>query len=191
MRWTRISALGLTAGLALAATGCGTSPSPSAQTGSSTTAATTTPPTTSAAPATIAPIASPTGAGTFGTEPPPVTVPPGAPPTVLESADLITGTGPAAKAGDTVTVQYVLVDYATDKEIQASWTSNMPFSFTLDANPEQVIKGWDEGVAGMKVGGRRELIIPPALAYGDNPPPNSGIESNATLIFVVDLLKIG
>jgi peptidylprolyl isomerase len=191
MRWTGISALVLTGSLALVATGCGSSTTPGGQAGSSTTAPTTTPTTTSAAPTTIATIASPTGAGTFGTEPPPVTVPTGPPPTVLESADLITGTGPAAKAGDTVTVQYVLVDYATDKEIQASWTSNMPFSFTLDATPEQVIKGWDEGVVGMKVGGRRELIIPPALAYGDDPPPNSGIESNATLIFVVDLLKIG
>ena len=191
MRRTRISVLVLTAGLALAVAGCGSSTPKAANSGSTTTAPTTTTSTTSAAPVTIAPIASPTGAGTFGTAPPAVTVPPGPPPAVLESADLITGTGPAAKAGDTVSVQYVLVDYATDKEIQASWTSNMPFSFTLDASPEQVIKGWDEGVLGMKVGGRRELIIPPALAYGDNPPPNSGIESNATLIFVVDLLKIG
>ncbi len=129
----------------------------------------------------------PTAAGTFGTKPPTVTVPTGAPPTALESSDLITGTGPAAKAGDSITVQYVLVDYSSEKELQASWDSNMPFTFTLGEG--QVIKGWDEGVVGMKVGGRRELIIPPSLAYGSNPP--AGIAANATLIFVVDLLKIG
>ena len=61
----------------------------------------------------------------------------------------------------------------------------------MDATPEQVIRGWDLGVAGMKVGGRRELVIPPNLGYGTMPPPNSGIESNATLVFVVDLLKVG
>jgi peptidylprolyl isomerase len=99
------------------------------------------------------------------------------------------GTGPAAKAGDTVTVQYVGVNYATETQFQASWDANMPFTFTLGEG--QVIKGWDEGVVGMKVGGRRELILPPDLAYGSSPPPNSGISANATLIFVIDLLKIG
>lgn len=108
---------------------------------------------------------------------------------MLESADLIVGTGAAAKAGDTVTVQYVGVDYSTDRQFQASWDTHSPFPFTLGVG--QVIKGWDEGVVGMKVGGRRELIIPPKLAYGTMPPPNSGIEVNATLIFIVDLLKIG
>jgi FKBP-type peptidyl-prolyl cis-trans isomerase len=193
MRWTRTSALVLTASIAVLAAACGSSTSPAAnppagQPGSATTttAATTT---TTAASSGIAPVSMPTAAGTFGTKPPTVTVPTGAPPTVLESSDLISGTGAEAEAGDTITVQYVLVDYSTAKEIQSSWDTNMPFSFVLGRG--QVIKGWDEGVVGMKVGGRRELIIPPGLAYGASPPPNSGIESNATLIFIVDLLKVG
>ena len=127
-------------------------------------------------------------AGTFGTEPT-VTVPPGAPPTQLETADLIVGTGATAKAGDSVTVQYVLATYSTGKVIQASWTSQ-PFPFKLGAG--DVIPGWDQGVVGMKVGGRRELIIPPSLGYGAAVPPgSSGIAANDTLVFVVALLKVG
>jgi peptidylprolyl isomerase len=155
--------------------------------------------TTAAAPATTAPAKITIGtippadrspAGKAGTAPT-ITVPAGKPPTQLQSADLITGTGPAAKAGDTVTVQYVLATYSTGKEIQSSWTSQ-PFSFTLDANPEQVISGWDVGVVGMQVGGRRELIIPPSLGYGANVPQGAqGIAANDTLVFIVDLLKIG
>jgi peptidylprolyl isomerase len=175
MRWTRTSALVLTAGLAMAATACGSS-SPKASPPASTTTTT------------IPPIAMPTAAGTFGTRPPAVTVPTGAPPTVLESSDLIAGTGAAAKTGDSVTVQYVLVDYSTGKVIQSSWDGS-PFSFTVGQSG--IISGWNQGVVGMKVGGRRELILPPAVAYGASPPPDSGIETNATLIFVIDLLKIG
>jgi peptidylprolyl isomerase len=194
MRWTRISALVLTASVSVLAAACGSSTSPTAtppagQSGNSTTTTTAAATTTTAASSSaIAPVSMPTAAGTFGTKPPTVTVPTGAPPTVLESSDLITGTGAEAEDGETITVQYVLVDYSTAKEIQSSWDSNMPFSFVLGQG--QVIKGWDEGVVGMKVGGRRELVIPPALAYGSSPPPNSGIETNATLIFIVDLLKV-
>jgi peptidylprolyl isomerase len=133
------------------------------------------------------PVADRSPAGTAGKQPT-VVVPPGAPPTQLESADLIVGTGPGAKPGDSVTVQYVLATYSSRKVIQASWTSQ-PFTFTLDASPEQVIPGWDKGVVGMKVGGRRELIIPPSLGYGAN-SPGSGITANDTLVFMVDLLKI-
>jgi peptidylprolyl isomerase len=104
---------------------------------------------------------------------------------VLESSDLITGTGAVARTGDTLTVQYVLVGYATGMQIQSSWSS-MPFSFTLGG---QVIPGWNEGVVGMKVGGRRELIIPPALGYGAE--AQQGIPANSTLVFIIDLLKIG
>jgi peptidylprolyl isomerase len=187
MRWTRISALGLTAAMALATTACGSSTKPTSNpTGGQPGNATTT--STTGAPTKIAAISMPSPAGTWGVKPA-VTVPVGRPPTVLESSDLIVGTGPAAKAGDTVTVQYVGVNYATETQFQASWDANMPFSFTLGEG--QVIKGWDEGVVGMKVGGRRELILPPDLAYGSSPPPNSGISANATLIFVIDLLKIG
>ncbi len=116
-----------------------------------------------------------------------MTVPTGTPPTALESADLIEGTGAAAASGDTVTVQYVLATYSSGKVIQSSWTSR-PFSFQLGAG--QVIPGWDKGVVGMKVGGRRELIIPPALGYGAQ-SPGAGIAPNDTLVFVIDLLKVG
>jgi peptidylprolyl isomerase len=175
--WSLVVLTAATLGLA----GCGSSSSSSTTTTGASTA------TTSSGATTIAaiPVQDRSPAGTFGTEPT-VTVPPGAPPTQLESTDLITGTGPAAKAGDTVTVQYVLATYSSGKVIQASWTSQ-PFSFTLGEG--QVIPGWDQGVVGMKVGGRRELIIPPKLGYGSQ-SPGAGISDNDTLVFVVDLLKI-
>ena len=126
-------------------------------------------------------------AGTAG-QAPTVTVPTGPPPAGLESADLIVGTGREAVPGDQVTVQYVLATYSAKKVIQSSWTSQ-PFTFTLGAG--QVIPGWDKGVVGMHVGGRRELIIPPSLGYGATPPPGAqGIAANDTLVFVIDLLKI-
>jgi peptidylprolyl isomerase len=124
-------------------------------------------------------------AGTAG-KAPTVVVPPGSPPTQLESANLITGTGPAAKTGDALTVQYVLATYSSRKTVQSSWTSQ-PFPFTLG---QGVIQGWDEGVVGMKVGGRRELIIPPSLGYGST-AQGTGIAANDTLVFIIDLLKIG
>ena len=86
-----------------------------------------------------------------------------------------------------MTVQYVLATYSSGKVIQSSWTSQ-PFTFTLGEG--QVIKGWDEGVVGMKVGGRRELIIPPALGYGAKSPRGAGISANDTLVFGIDLLKV-
>ena len=124
-------------------------------------------------------------AGTAG-DAPTIKIPSGTPPTSLQSADLITGTGATAKTGDNVTVQYVLGTYSSGKEVQSSWSSQ-PFSFTLGAG--QVIPGWDKGVVGMKVGGRRELIIPPSLGYGDQ-SPGPGIAANDTLVFVIDLLKV-
>ncbi len=125
-------------------------------------------------------------AGTAGAQPT-VTVPSGTPPTQIESADLITGTGPAAADGDNLTVQYVLATYSSGKVVQSSWTSQ-PFTFTLGQG--QVIPGWDKGVVGMKAGGRRELIIPPSLGYGSQ-SPGQGIAANDTLVFVIDLQKIG
>lgn len=117
---------------------------------------------------------------------PEVEVPSGPPPKELEKIDLIEGTGAEAKAGDEVTVQYVLVDYKSGKEIESSWERNEPFTFALGTGG--VIAGWDLGVEGMKEGGRRELIIPPELAYGaEGSPP---IEPNATLIFVIDLISV-
>jgi peptidylprolyl isomerase len=116
---------------------------------------------------------------------PKVTPPSGPAPTKLEVKDLITGTGPEAKAGQTVTVNYVGVLYKGGKEFDASWKRKEPFSFALGKG--QVIAGWDQGVAGMKVGGRRELVIPSALAYGAK-GSGSTIPPNAPLVFVVDLL---
>lgn len=115
---------------------------------------------------------------------PKVTVPNGAPPKKLEVKDLEAGSGASAKAGDSVTVNYVGVNYKTGKEFDASWDRGEPFTFTLGAG--EVIPGWDQGVEGMKVGGRRELIIPPSLGYGSAGAPPA-IPPNETLVFVVDL----
>ncbi|MHB8334719.1 MAG: FKBP-type peptidyl-prolyl cis-trans isomerase [Acidimicrobiales bacterium] len=141
--------------------------------------------TTTTAPVHFAPVASPSPAGTFG-KAPTVIVPAGAPPTTPEMSNLITGTGPAAKIGQKLTVQYVLATYSTRKVIQSSWTAQ-PFTFTLGAG--KVITGWDKGMVGMRVGGRRELILPPSLGYGAV-ARGGGIAANDTLVFVVDLLKI-
>jgi peptidylprolyl isomerase len=128
-----------------------------------------------------------TADGTEKTKPK-VTVPKGAPPKKLEIREIEAGTGEEAKAGDEVTVQYVGVNYKNGKEFDASWDRGEPFSFKLGAG--MVIPGWDKGVEGMKVGGRRELIIPPKLAYGpEGSPPAIGPEE--TLIFVIDLLEVG
>jgi FKBP-type peptidyl-prolyl cis-trans isomerase len=117
---------------------------------------------------------------------PKVTVPQGAPPKKLAVEDLEEGTGPAIKAGDEITVQYVGVDYKTGQQFDASWDRGEPLTFLLGSG--QVIPGWDQGLEGMKVGGRRELIIPPSLAYGAQ---GSGpIAPNSTLVFVVDLLAV-
>ncbi len=187
-------ALGAAGALGLAA--CSSSPSSTSGSGAttSTTAASnasanptiTTVPGQSPLDAIVAlPAADQSPAGTAG-KAPTVTVPTSTPPTSLESADLITGTGATAKPGDKVTVQYVLATYSSGHVVQSSWTSQ-PFTFTLGAG--QVIPGWDKGVVGMKVGGRRELVIPPSLGYrGESPGP--GIAANDTLVFVIDLLKV-
>lgn len=118
---------------------------------------------------------------------PEVTVPSGAPPKKLEIEEIEKGSGATAKAGDEVTVQYVGVGYDSEEEFDSSWSRNEPFTFGLGAG--QVIPGWDQGVEGMKVGGRRELIIPSDLAYGPaGSPPVIG--PNETLIFVIDLLAV-
>jgi len=127
-------------------------------------------------------------ADTSGRTKPEVTVPDGEPPAQLEETELIEGTGKEAKSGDEVTVQYVGVGYESGEEFDSSWSRNEPFSFTLGAG--EVIPGWDQGVAGMKVGGRRELVIPPELAYGEAGAPPA-IGPNETLIFVVDLVEVG
>jgi peptidylprolyl isomerase len=118
---------------------------------------------------------------------PDVTVPKGAPPKKLVVREIEEGSGEEAVAGDEVTVQYVGVDYKDGKEFDSSWSRDEPFTFTLGEG--QVIPGWDQGVAGMKVGGRRELIIPPELAYGKTGQPPT-IGPNETLVFVIDLLEV-
>jgi peptidylprolyl isomerase len=122
-------------------------------------------------------------------EKPQVEQPSGAPPAELQTVDIVQGKGKAAKAGDNVSVQYVGVSWSTGVQFDASWDSGgQPFTFPLGAG--QVIPGWDQGVQGMKKGGRRLLVIPPDLAYGaQSPSPEIG--PNETLIFVVDLERIG
>jgi peptidylprolyl isomerase len=119
---------------------------------------------------------------------PTVSVPSGSAPTTLQKTDLIVGKGAEAVAGKDVTVQYVGVSFSTKKQFDASWDRGQAFSFVLGAG--NVIQGWDEGVPGMKVGGRRQLVIPPDLAYGaEGSPPVIG--PNETLVFVVDLVSVG
>ena len=111
----------------------------------------------------------------------------GAPPKQLVTKDLEEGSGAAAKAGDEVTVQYVGVNYKSGKEFDSSWSRSEPFTFALGSG--MVIPGWEEGIEGMKVGGRRELVIPPELGYGSTGSPPA-IPPNETLVFVVDLEAI-
>ena len=169
------------AALALVATGCGTDD------------------TTSASGDDAAPAAAETTAPAETTEQaevtkdprmakkPQIEQPTGKAPKTLKKKDLIVGTGATAQAGNTVSVQYVGVLYENAKQFDASWDRNEPFEFGLGQG--QVIPGWDEGVAGMKVGGRRQLTIPPDLAYGAQ-RAGADIPPNATLIFVVDLEEI-
>ena len=163
----------------------GLTAAPAAKTSSTTTPTSTTPTT----PTTTTPLPA-----AFKTKPT-VTVPGGPPPTKLKSIDLIKGTGPAATAGSTVTVQYVGVLDKNGKQFDASWNDGgQPVSFPLSG----VIKGWTVGIPGMRVGGRRELIIPASLAYGKASRPASGasngsggkdvgIPANSALVFVIDL----
>jgi peptidylprolyl isomerase len=104
----------------------------------------------------------------------------------LEIHDDIVGTGATVKPHDTVTVHYVGVGQLSGKQFDASWDRNQPTQFSLD----EVIPGWGQGLVGMKVGGRRTLVIPGNLAYGASPPAGSGIQANETLVFVVDLVSI-
>ena len=99
------------------------------------------------------------------TQKPEIPKPSGEPPAELQTEDIVEGTGPAAKAGDTVSMQYVGNAWTTGEQFDASWDRNQAFPFTLGAG--DVIAGWDQGIVGMKAGGRRLLIIPPELGYGE------------------------
>lgn len=116
---------------------------------------------------------------------PEVDVPEGEAPTELTVRDLVVGDGPEVKPGMVIRVHYVGVTFATGKEFDASWDRGEPFKFAVGGG--KVIKGWDRGVRGMRVGGRRELVIPPRLGYGKESPTPS-IPPGSTLVFVVDLL---
>jgi peptidylprolyl isomerase len=121
------------------------------------------------------------------TRKPVVAIPAGATPKKLTVKDIVPGTGRAARKGDKITVQYVGSSWSTGSEFDASWDRGQAFPLQLGAG--QVIPGWDRGLVGMKQGGRRLIVIPPALGYGpQGQPPKIG--PNETLAFVVDLKSV-
>ncbi|MEU0530438.1 FKBP-type peptidyl-prolyl cis-trans isomerase [Amycolatopsis tolypomycina] len=120
-------------------------------------------------------------------EKPLIDPPDGPAPADLEITDITVGDGAEATNGKTVTVHYVGVSHSTGEQFDASWDRGEPLRFGLGAG--QVISGWDRGVAGMKIGGRRKLVIPPHLAYGDR-GAGGVIKPGETLVFVVDLVGV-
>src|SRR5882724_6941022 len=120
-------------------------------------------------------------------EKPEIDRPTGNPPTALEVTDLWEGDGAVAKSGDTVAVHYVGVAWSSGEEFDSSWNRGTPLRFRLGVG--QVIAGWDQGVQGMKVGGRRQLVIPAHLAYGDR-GAGGAIAPGENLIFVCDLVSV-
>jgi peptidylprolyl isomerase len=118
---------------------------------------------------------------------PEIDFPDDAPPDDLAVTDLVEGDGPEATAGSTVKVHYVGVAHSTGEEFDASYDRGEPLQFRLGIG--QVIKGWDDGVQGMRVGGRRKLVIPPHLAYGER-GAGAVIKPGETLIFVCDLVAV-
>lgn len=124
--------------------------------------------------------------GTDTKKKPKITKPSGKPPTKLTVVDIVPGKGAAAQSGDTLTVDYAGNSWSTGKQFDASWDRKQTFPVTLGQN--QVIQGWEQGLVGMKQGGRRLIVIPPDLGYGST-GSGSSIKPNETLIFVVDLRK--
>jgi peptidylprolyl isomerase len=118
---------------------------------------------------------------------PSVTVPDGDPPTELVIEDLVVGTGKSARRGSLVRVDYVGVAWSTGEQFDASWDRGDAFRFGIGRG--EVIAGWDQGVAGMKVGGRRRITVPPELGYGDR-GAGGVIAGGETLVFVVDLRAV-
>jgi peptidylprolyl isomerase len=116
---------------------------------------------------------------------PEVPAPQGEPPAELVIRDIVPGKGPKAKAGDELTMQYVGISWSNGQQFDASWDRGAePFAFQLGAG--MVIPGWDQGLVGLRKGGRRLLIIPPDMGYGPQGTPDGTIAPNETLIFVVD-----
>lgn len=126
--------------------------------------------------------------GTSTKKRPKIPRPKGDPPKKLTVVDIVEGTGAAAREGDTLTVDYAGSSWSTGKEFDASWKTGQPFPVTLGQS--QVIQGWEQGLQGMKQGGRRLLVIPPDLGYGSS-GQGATIKPNETLLFVVDLRKKG
>ena len=126
--------------------------------------------------------------GVTNPEKPAVTIPSEDPPSGLVVEDLVEGDGTEAAPGHTVMVHYVGVAWSTGQQFDASWDRGDTFGFRLGAG--QVISGWDQGVAGMKLGGRRKITIPPHLGYGAS-GAGGVIGPNETLVFVVDLIGVG
>ena len=185
---TSLTLVAIAVGAVVAGCGSSTSTAPGVAqapgAGSTQGAITTAPSTSTTSSTTSASVPTPTS-GPLSKEPA-VPAEKGSPPKKLETKDLITGTGATAKSGSTVTVNYVGALYKNGKVFDASWKRNQ--TFTTQLSTSAVIPGWVEGIAGMKVGGRRVLIIPPSLGYGST--AQSGIPANSTLVFVVDLLKV-
>jgi peptidylprolyl isomerase len=184
--------IGVAVALAAAVAGCGSSstapgvqlaPSAGATAASSTAAASASTTSTSASASATSTTTSSTPLPAALKSKPKVTPPSGPAPKKLVIKDLIKGSGPVATPTSTVNVQYVGVLYKGGKQFDASWNdgSGQPVSLPLSG----VIKGWQQGIPGMKIGGRRELIIPPGLAYG--PTAQAKIPANSTLVFVIDL----
>ncbi|MGH3472921.1 MAG: FKBP-type peptidyl-prolyl cis-trans isomerase [Nocardioidaceae bacterium] len=120
------------------------------------------------------------------TEKPEIDFPDSPPPADLQIRDVVEGDGAEATPGSTVLAHYVGVSHSTGEEFDASYNRGQPLEFRLGVG--QVIPGWDQGIAGMRVGGRRQLVIPPHLAYGDR--DMGSIAPGETLIFVVDLVDV-
>jgi peptidylprolyl isomerase len=120
-------------------------------------------------------------------EKPSITIPQTDAPTELVATDIVVGTGDEATKGRNVSVHYVGVAWSNGRQFDASWDRNEPFEFRLGTG--QVISGWDEGVAGMRIGGRRQLTIPPHMGYGSR-GAGGVIKGNETLVFIVDLLNV-
>ncbi len=123
----------------------------------------------------------------MSTDRPEIDFPSGDPPSSLEITDIWEGDGAVAKSGDMVKVHYVGVAFSTGEEFDASWNRGEPLAFRLGGG--QVIAGWDQGIQGMRVGGRRQLVIPADLAYGDRGAGRE-IAPGETLIFVCDLVSV-
>jgi peptidylprolyl isomerase len=194
LKWLALAA----ACLALAACGSSTKTAdiPSGSAGESTSSSSTSDTTTTATTTTTAKpsFAKPTAeiqkiaaaVGTNTKKKPKIIKPSGKPPTKLTVVDIVKGTGAAAASGDSLTVDYAGNSWSTGKEFDASWKTGQPFPLALGQG--QVIPGWDQGLVGMKQGGRRLLVIPPDLGYGAS-GQGATIKPNETLIFVVDLRK--